>query len=97
VNPTLAATLRALADALEHAPAANDVPPFYSTCPSWLERRAWNRALREIPTFKVGRRVLVKPADLHAWIERHAEAPSAKPAADVLDYESFARAARKSA
>lgn len=74
-------------------------PRYYTATTAPIERRAWNRAVKEIPAFKPGRELLVRAEDLHAWIEKHsAHAPDAPPTADTaidpLSYDSFAAGVR---
>lgn len=89
--------LRDIASALESEavscfPTGSEAP-FLDRRPAWLEERAYRRALQEIPTFKVGRRVLVRPADLRAWVEAHPVVPASKGDPDT--YDEFKAALRK--
>ena len=72
-------------------------PHYYTAATAPIERRAWNRAVKEIRAFKPGRQVMVLADDLHAWIERQplrSDEPEAPPA-DPLSYEDFAAGVRR--
>jgi hypothetical protein len=93
-----------LTEALAEAVAARVVekvetlaarPRYYTAATAPIERRAWNRAVKEIRAFKPGRQVMVLADDLHAWIERQSPSSEPKaPAHDPLSYESFAAGVR---
>ncbi len=86
------ALLVAMLDAVEgdpvlaertHALFGSTAPAtYYRRSSSPIELRAWDRAVQEIPTFRVGRELLVRAADLHAWIERHPVRSEEQPAHD---------------
>ncbi len=87
----VAQALRALADAIE-APAVPE-EPFIFERPRWLEQKTWERALREVPTFPAGRRRLMKPADLIAWVEEQRverDEPAPIESSEAISYERFA-------
>jgi hypothetical protein len=67
-------------------------PRYYTAGTAPIERRAWNRAVREIPVFKPGRELLVRSDDLHAWIERQGRV--LRDETDPLSYEAFAASVR---
>lgn len=58
-----------------------------STAPDFVDRRGaalgpaeWRQLTRAVPSFKVGRRLLVRRADLAAWIEAHRVRRDVEPA-----------------
>lgn len=87
--------LDALADRLakllsERAPLRPDLE-YVDRRGSGLGPSEWRNVTREIDCFRVGRRLLVRRADLHAWIERHkVERP--QPSSDVEEMDAFDRA-----
>ncbi len=72
-------------------------PRYYTRGTAPIERRAWDRAVREIQSFRPGRELLVLADDLHAWIERQPAHTEAKPAenGEALPYSAFQRTARR--
>ncbi|HVW25058.1 MAG TPA: hypothetical protein VHC69_06780 [Polyangiaceae bacterium] len=65
----------ALAERVRAVLGRDGAPMYYRRSSSPIELRAWDRAVQEIPTFRVGRELLVRASDLHAWIERHHAKP----------------------
>jgi hypothetical protein len=85
----VASALRALADAIEQTetPApdqSTDVPRYYTRSTAPLEARAWDRAVRALPTFRPGREKMILRSDLHAWIESFVAVPKTSVATDEL-------------
>jgi hypothetical protein len=52
--------------------------------------------VREIPTFKPERELLVRVDDLHAWVESRPAHAADAASTDPLAYESFAAGVRRS-
>lgn len=98
----VAGALRALADAIEAVPESTTpspatAPTYYTRRTSPLEARVWDRMVanlvREGRVLKPGRRVMVRPADLDEWVERH----SSRTPANDDGYGEFIDGARRRA
>ena len=67
----------ALDDSNDVIASVPSTPRYYSAETAPIEKRAWDRAVREIPSYRPGRELLVLADDLHKWIEQHrVERPS---------------------
>jgi hypothetical protein len=79
--------------------AANDTSErYYDARTSPMGRRAFLRLARQkaFPTFKAGKRLVARRADVHAWIEAqegaHAPAPRKTPEAPPVDMNALSPA-----
>jgi hypothetical protein len=83
------------------APSA-DIPRYYTRSTAPIEARAWDRAVRALPTFKPGREKMILRSDLHAWIETFVVVSEKSARIDgpgdddaPIDYSYFVAGARR--
>jgi len=108
ITEPLATAITQLVSVIIDTQKAASLPPaptahYYArgTAPQSVRGRTWDAAVKDLTPegkcFRPGREILIRCADLHAWIEAHPVQRAAQPADvandDPIDFAEFKRTA----